>query len=618
MPQPTVFLAFSNDIDNPLSSLKWESQHIYKALSSLEDRGTVKIFREEHASTDDIIVALERFANPENNYQLEIFHFAGHADGKGIQLVDQQGLATGLARLLAQFKDSLALVFLNGCSTLEQVNLLLELGVKAVIATSAAIGDAQASQFAELFYRKLSSQSTLQQAFDFASDGMAFKGGQAPGKIAVSKARGLAWRQANMEGLPWGFYYAEDSAHRLGWQFRRPAEPGFSRPYVEEDIRINEYFLDVCWEMGKYKAEIQEKLDSSTITEGEQFELMIKHFPWLISTQVRVLLSSSPAMSTPTLGRLEQIISTYLSVGQLVYFISLSQLWGQKYYKKVGRIQLPLEDIFQLKLEGYPHFDYIARAGQLIGEFQHHPTASLFIEELKELKNSLQDQDECYQAYQYLESKRGQLLSGQVDALKNNIHEACLEAEYALSVMLCKIAFLAQYQMLTVRDIKLHKLRYQESASYFHFIGKLHAHMESSIIVSEEPQQYEQYLDDHSVILLRSLDQPEPFINLTPFIIDRNAFSEKNDPVTNLFTFAFELVPEGTKETQFYYVNSGQNLLRVAPGQMNEAHLFHTGFEPQLDPRNRRRMIRKKEENKLPYAPLKALFQQLKLDWQHE
>ncbi|HEX7942082.1 MAG TPA: hypothetical protein VF488_09770, partial [Gemmatimonadaceae bacterium] len=61
----------------------------------------------------------------------------------------------------------LVLVFLNGCSTEPQVKRLRAAGVKAVVATTRAIQDTVASEFAQAFYAELAVRP-LRSAFDTA------------------------------------------------------------------------------------------------------------------------------------------------------------------------------------------------------------------------------------------------------------------------------------------------------------------------------------------------------------------------------------------------------------------------------------------------------------------
>jgi CHAT domain-containing protein len=104
--------------------------------------------------------------------QVQIFHYGGHANGSALQLEQGAGNAqvassTGLAQLLGQ-QTELKLVFLNGCATQGQVELLLKSGVKAVIATSVPINDMMAVEFAEQFYQSLTNQASIAHSFTTA------------------------------------------------------------------------------------------------------------------------------------------------------------------------------------------------------------------------------------------------------------------------------------------------------------------------------------------------------------------------------------------------------------------------------------------------------------------
>ena len=80
MEQPIIFLAFSNSQDDYLANLKRESKQINRALESLDDKGLVRIVREESADLETIFHNFNRFKD-----QVAIFHYAGHAGGENLQ-----------------------------------------------------------------------------------------------------------------------------------------------------------------------------------------------------------------------------------------------------------------------------------------------------------------------------------------------------------------------------------------------------------------------------------------------------------------------------------------------------------------------------------------------------
>ena len=156
--QPVILLTFSNDEDAHLDMLKSESHAVYDALEDVHNENLVEVKREESAN-------LEIIADRLNKYQESIFvyHYSGHASGQHIGLEGGSANAGGIAKLLAG-APNIQLVVLNGCASFGQVEELLELGIKAVIATTTAIGDTKAKEFSEQFYKALGEYKNIQQS----------------------------------------------------------------------------------------------------------------------------------------------------------------------------------------------------------------------------------------------------------------------------------------------------------------------------------------------------------------------------------------------------------------------------------------------------------------------
>ena len=73
-----VFLAFANDKEEFLKSLKDESRAVYQALEPVEKNyGSIQIKREESAENNDISHYLGSYKN-----RIVVFHYAGHANGQ--------------------------------------------------------------------------------------------------------------------------------------------------------------------------------------------------------------------------------------------------------------------------------------------------------------------------------------------------------------------------------------------------------------------------------------------------------------------------------------------------------------------------------------------------------
>jgi hypothetical protein len=176
-----VLLAFANDwIDDKrhLRSLLDEGKAIGKALGPAVKAGVDVLPPLHNATVSDVSDAFR-----DHHDQIRIFHFGGHASGSALLLEDETGHPTeahagGLAGYLGQ-QPGLVLVFLNGCSTEPQVRRLRAAGIKAVVATTQAIQDAVAAEFAEAFYAELAVRP-LRSAFDTAVHALQMRCGDDP------------------------------------------------------------------------------------------------------------------------------------------------------------------------------------------------------------------------------------------------------------------------------------------------------------------------------------------------------------------------------------------------------------------------------------------------------
>lgn len=209
MDLPLVYLAFANAKEAHLGLLKRESREVYRALQPLEQGGKIAIRREESSAFGELYEDL--LAHGEN---LVVFHYGGHANGDMLALEGGGGNAVGLARLLGQ-QRSLELVFLNGCATQGHVDLLLEAGVPAVIATSVPIGDQKAQEFSTAFYAALAEGRSVAQAFE---SGRGFVEGQyGAGGATPQFTRAVHWagKTARSPVLEWGLFIRADGADEL-------------------------------------------------------------------------------------------------------------------------------------------------------------------------------------------------------------------------------------------------------------------------------------------------------------------------------------------------------------------------------------------------------------------
>lgn len=170
-----LYFAFANDRSGNetfLAKLKTERRNIESALQKAYTQGLCDTRIENDATIDDIFAD---FINPEYQHRIALFHYAGHASGEGWHveqsdsLANEMAYAEGTARLLANLPN-LQLVFLNGCNTEAQIQLMQQNGIKNIVATAVAINDDVAVEFATAFYRALGEGKTINECFEAAQN----------------------------------------------------------------------------------------------------------------------------------------------------------------------------------------------------------------------------------------------------------------------------------------------------------------------------------------------------------------------------------------------------------------------------------------------------------------
>ncbi|MBP9070700.1 MAG: SUMF1/EgtB/PvdO family nonheme iron enzyme [Caldilineaceae bacterium] len=171
---PVIVLAYANDREDRLRYLRnlpEEARQLRAALAPAIQAHHCELVERPNATLGEIF---DLFQASRYRGRIALFHYAGHADSYQLLFESAAGKpapmnAAAFARFLAQEAGAaLQLVFLNGCSTRGQVDALLDAGVAAVLATSQAIDDGKATQFAARFYAGMANGFNLGIAFGMA------------------------------------------------------------------------------------------------------------------------------------------------------------------------------------------------------------------------------------------------------------------------------------------------------------------------------------------------------------------------------------------------------------------------------------------------------------------
>ena len=547
MKKPIIFLSFSNDRDDYLAMINRERKNIYRSLRRHHDEGTLQVEQEASSSLEDIF---EVFRNYDN--QIAIFHYGGHAAGTHLRLEandtsSQKGYAGGLASLLGQ-QEGLQLVFLNGCATKPQVELLLENGVKAIIATSAPIQDQMATEFAEQFYNAMAGHSTIQRAFNIATSFVATK----YQGFEVQSYRGFLSRdeKADKKELPWGLYINEGADAILNWtlpQRTSKAQVLKTRFDYESRVDVNDVLIDIiCEDLAALNKDLDDELNKEELDIPSIKREIVDSFPTPIGEQLRKLFTRSNNPDEPddmelfTLPRIEQLAKTYRTTVEFLCFTALSQLWDERYKNAnltIGEDYIvDFNSFFTLSEQNFMSFDFVKLLRTITDIFDDNKIP-YFIDELIQLKMDVKKNPDLYHAYVFMNNLQEELLDERLE--KGQIDPICQEAEQHLAIVLKEVAFLVKYKLATIKNIEIIKKRHEKPRFRHNQIMLNRALTVASTGIAEVGVEFDNFTDNKCVLFLKTKNnEVQDYLNLTPFILDENALN--NDYSSKLYLFGYQ------------------------------------------------------------------------------
>lgn len=277
--------------------------------------------------------------------------------------------------------------------------------------------------------------------------------------------------------------------------------------------QINENLIrEVFGEMSRFKP----ALSRMVITEEEEEEipdyriladLIIKNFPWPVGVELRRLFSGS--MRQLDRMRLDQIFKTIERSMQFLAFIMLSQAARMK---EQGKIIFPdsFSNEFRNRffLLSLGSFSWMIR---LTGKIFKEQEIEWFMPEMADCFDS-----RFYEALDFWVPERNEIGHYQINLTQEEIEKRCVEYEEKLTFILRRIAFLAKYKLVSVKEIKVIKSKVQ-NASFHHVFDMLNS-SDSDFKANEFDEST--FTESHSVLMMKSIKSIDEYLNLSPLIID--------------------------------------------------------------------------------------------------
>ncbi len=518
-----IILTFFANPHNDLN-LTEEQKGIQGALRDLDGANKIDYKLCQNTDIKDYFDYLRIWGN-----RVVICHYAGHADSEGLSLQNAHTNFGSLAKeMVDRNKDSLILVFLNGCSTKKHVETLFELGVPAVIASSVSIDDTLAKQFAIQFYENLAKGDDIETAYMSASN---FAEGLRNEKRFQNLGKIKRWAEATgaeneSDEFPWGLYVKEEN-YLVGKNLQSIGEK-------LTNYLPNQHLVKVLIRaLANYKEGVKKFLDKANASDADW-----ENKTNLTSTATKLIAYSFVGHIGIILQNLETIVQekthetepakyikacfeTAKRTVQMLCFALISKLWD---VAKQAPVALPEATQTALKsfFEGIDQ-PTLASYGQLLKAlylgFEHQKIA-FPLEELKDWAENIQEKSVFLEA------------CGDLQALQNtaqkekNVHALCHKAEVHLATILERLAFLATYKMVSIKKIEYDEVR-NVPPHYLHEYTPIGLDKNFEVSMLAENVTYTTKTVQNASILLFKTDYVDS-INLFPFLIDMNALMQVN------------------------------------------------------------------------------------------
>ncbi len=245
--------------------------------------------------------------------------------------------------------------------------------------------------------------------------------------------------------------------------------------------------------------------DDGTINFPKLGNEMVENFPWPVGIELRRLFTKT------SLGRdlLTHIFRTFERTLQFISFIMVSQLLEAKVN---NRISIPenFKKEFKHRFPVLSLGDYTWLITS-IGNFLKQQDFEWFMPEISENFNK-----GFYENLNSLVLPRNIHMHFQSNPTDQDIERDCIVFEEKLTKVLSRVAFLVNYKLVFVKDIKVVKSKNHE-AFFHHNMDLLHnTHSDFSTTKIEGIK----FTESNSVLLMKQTKSIGEYLNLSPLVID--------------------------------------------------------------------------------------------------
>lgn len=264
---------------------------------------------------------------------------------------------------------------------------------------------------------------------------------------------------------------------------------------------------------------------------------LLDAFPAIINVQIRDLFT--PKGKSEGRFRLRQLGEVYSTLTQLLSSVVFANLWDLAIDETHSlKITAKQRKFIQQHIHSYSrqessndHFQLLSTICTIFKEND----VPFYMPELLDLNAQLGSATKVYQAYQFFETdffprlKKNEISNEEVQTL-------CQTTEEQLGILLHASAFLANYEIIRVKDVTVEYPSRHGKPNFIHEKASINGREYPAI--DQAPIAYTHTFNDHSIFLSRNAEADGLSLNLSPFIIDQNAFKGKRNFLPKIYFFS--------------------------------------------------------------------------------
>ncbi len=306
----------------------------------------------------------------------------------------------------------------------------------------------------------------------------------------------------------------------------------------DDDLEIENPFADD--ELSSYFEDEEGDTNySENLQLTQRANQIVRYFPLFIAEELKRLFAPSPSEQERNLGRINQILRTYFATMRYVAYLLLAELWDKKVENSV-QLSSTFTSLFK-EIDNPTPSIYLSLIEEILELFSQNNKIP-YISELNEWKKEF-TQEKFQDAYHSLESLYQNWRTQAATWNEAKIEEHCQEAENNLTLILEQLAFLTKYELISIRSIRVIKLK-NSRANFVHSLNHLFADTNQSGQIKKEPLSF--YTDSHSVCITKQTNLQEEILNLSPLFFDKNTYTnnipsiyfyERRDSVTGGYLY---------------------------------------------------------------------------------